>query len=251
MNRKAFFDAVRMNPFNGQLSQSQVDGLNAILDGWLRCGLTDLRWLAYMLATAFHETARTMQPIKEYGGNDYFMKMYDKTGARPKVAASLGNTEVGDGARFCGRGYVQLTGRANYAKASQKLGVDFVKEPDRALMPNYAAEIMFLGMTEGWFTGKKLADYFNTRADWTNARRIINALDRASTVAGYATAFQNALQAASQSTGIEPRPEGAVERGEPKKPPDSGARADMPSKPPEGGFFSALIAFLALIFGRR
>ena len=67
MNRKAFFDGVRAKLFLGTLSQYQVDGMNAILDEWERRKLTDLRWLAYMLATVKWETAHTMQPIAEYG----------------------------------------------------------------------------------------------------------------------------------------------------------------------------------------
>ncbi len=56
---------------------------------------------------------RTMQPIKEYGGERYFYRMYDITGYRPGVAKHLGNLQPGDGARFPGRGLVQLTSRKN------------------------------------------------------------------------------------------------------------------------------------------
>src|SRR3990167_1622370 len=94
MNRQKFFEAVRTKPFGGSLTPGQVQGTGAILNEWEARGLTDLRFLAYMLATAFHETARTMLPIKEYGGRAYFMKMYDKTGSRPQVVAGLGNTKV-------------------------------------------------------------------------------------------------------------------------------------------------------------
>ncbi|WP_421722947.1 glycoside hydrolase family 19 protein [Bauldia sp.] len=207
LNRKAFFDAVRQAPFPGRLSQGQVDGMNAILSEWDARGLTDLRHLAYMLATAFHETARKMQPINEYGGAAYFRRMYDIRGSRPHVARSLGNTVPGDGVKFHGRGYVQLTGRANYRKASQKLGVDFIADPDRVMEPRLAATIMFVGMEEGWFTGKKLSDYINDRrVDYRNARRIINGLDRASTIAGYAEAFHGALmKAAVAGTPTQPR----------------------------------------------
>ena len=111
---------------------------------------------AYLLATAYHETAFTMQPITEYGGVRYFDK-YD-TG---KLAAALGNTPQadGDGYFFRGRGYVQITGRANYQKAGQKLKIDLVNNPDLALDPRIAADILVRGSTEGWFTGKSLNDY--------------------------------------------------------------------------------------------
>lgn len=191
IDRKTFFDRVRKAPFPNRLTQEQVSGMEAILSEWERRGYTDLRWLAYMLATAFHETARRMQPITEYGAKSYF--------ARYEGRKDLGNTLPGDGYRFRGRGYVQLTGRRNYHLASQKLGVDIVADPERALEPTLAAAIMFLGMTEGWFTGHELADYFNEdETDWTNARRIVNGVDKAQTIAGYARSFHAALLAADR-----------------------------------------------------
>ena len=195
IERKAFFDAVRKAPFGGPLSQGQVSGMSAILDEWeRRPAFTDLRWLAYMLATTFHETARKMTPIHEYGKASYFEGRY---GPGTSVGKVLGNTQPGDGNRFHGRGYVQLTGRRNYTLAGQKLGVNLVADPDRALELSLAAAIMFLGMSEGWFTGKKLGDYITaSRCDYTNARRIINGTDKAATIKGYTVAFENALRGA-------------------------------------------------------
>jgi putative chitinase len=197
MNRSQFFASVRTSLFGGSLSQSQVSGMEAILD---EAGLAviDPRWLAYMLATAFHETACTMQPIHERGGADYFFRMYDPKGQRPKVAADLGNTQSGDGVRFAGRGLVQLTGRRNYTTFGKLTGVDLVADPDAAMRDDVAVKIMFEGMARGLFTGKKLADYFTaTTSDWVSARRIINSLDRANDVAGYAKRFYAALQGAA------------------------------------------------------
>lgn len=102
MNRAHFYAPVRSSLFGGLLSQSQVSGMEAVLDEAGKT-FTDPRWLAYMLATAFHETGQTMQPIHERGGADYFFRMYDPKGQRPKVAADLGNTQTGDGVRFAGR----------------------------------------------------------------------------------------------------------------------------------------------------
>lgn len=190
MRREVFFNVIRRDLFKGSMTQPQVDGTTAILDEWERRRLTDARHLAYMLATTFHETDRSMQPIHEHGGPSYFAK-YDGR-------ADLGNTHPGDGNRFHGRGYVQLTGRRNYMRAGAVLGIDMVANPDFALVPKYAAFIMFTGMAEGWFTGKKLSDYFNARTtDWLNARRIINGTDKAQTIANYARTFHAALTMAA------------------------------------------------------
>jgi hypothetical protein len=133
INRTFFFDHVRLYLFDGKLKQSQVQGLDAILDYWSSNFETfDDRWLAYALATAHHETDRSMQPIKEYGSSGYFMRMYDCNGNRPLVAKRLGNTLPGDGAKFFGRGYVQLTGRRNYTDWSKRLDLDLVGNPDLA-----------------------------------------------------------------------------------------------------------------------
>ena len=186
LDRAAFFAAVRANPF-GSLSKTQVSGTEIILDA---CPPDlPLDHLAYCLATTFWETARTMQPIEEYGRGKG--RAYGPTG-------------------FWGRGYVQLTWQANYDKATRELRArgyldptqDLVRTPNLALDPSIAAAIMFLGMQEGWFTTKKLSDFFGpAKSDPYNARRIINGTDKADTIAGLFKAFQGALQAAGYRPG--------------------------------------------------
>lgn len=196
MNRQAFFDSCRKGILGPTLDQSEVDGCTAILDAME--GLP-LSWCAYALATAFHETAHTMQPIREFGGPKYLTRMYDVTGARPKLAHDMGNTSSGDGVKYCGRGFVQLTWKSNYAKASQVTGEDLVANPEKAMRIDLAAKIMRSGMENGWFTGKAfrhcLPDARGTLAQYTNARRIINGTDRAGLIAGYALQFEAALVA--------------------------------------------------------
>jgi hypothetical protein len=185
INRKAFFDRVRKSFFNGKLSQLQVDGMNAIIDEWERRELDDLRWLAYICATVYHESAKTFQAINESGTEAYFNRRY---GPQTKVGKLLGNTNVGDGARFRGRGMAQITGRANY----EKFGI--ADHPEKALELETATTILFDGMIKGVFTGRKLVDYFNDKkSDWLNARKIINSLDQAFKIGTYGTSFYKCL----------------------------------------------------------
>jgi len=195
LNRQFFFAYIRTHLFDGRLRASQVRGLEGILDEWeSKHARKDDRWLAYMLATAHHETDRSMQPVRERGGTAYLTMMYDPTGARPRLALQHGNTTPGDGPRYSGRGFVQLTWKANYAKAGKVLGIDLVGNPDLALELPVATTLLFEGMQRGWFTGRRLADYFNpTRGDWVNARRIINGTDKANLVASHAQAYYAAL----------------------------------------------------------
>ncbi len=211
MNRSAFYASVRSPLFGGRLTQGQVKGMETILNKWQADGLTDARWLAYMLATAFLETGQTMEPITENlnysaaGLRNTFSKYFTVAQAnayarQPERIANRayanrignGNEASGDGWRYRGRGLVQITGRANY----RTYGLE--NSPGDATLDAIATRIMFDGMINGRFTGKKLADYFNeTSADWKNARRIINGLDRADDIAGYAQKFHAAILSAS------------------------------------------------------
>jgi putative chitinase len=202
----AFYASVRGTLFGGRLTADQVEGMDTILAEWrARYPAGDPRWLAYSLATTLHETARKMQPIHEYGGPAYFHRMYDIEGSRPQVAQALGNTRPGDGNRYHGRGYVQLTGRTNYRRAGEKLGLPLEANPDLAVTDPPAANIMLLGMEEGWFTNKRLGHYFNAQVDdAVNARRIINGTDKAQMIAGYHRHFLTALAAGVEAEEEEP-----------------------------------------------
>ncbi len=219
MKRDDFYDVVRKDLFRGELSQGQVDGMEAILNFWETPPVTpagefkeqwDIRsigWLAYMLATAYHETDFTMQPISEKSdrtGDDYFTRRYEDRD-------DLGNTERGDGAKFKGRGFVQLTGRANYTKMTKVVQSfypscpDFTNEPETVKQDEYASVIMFYGMFMGSFTGKALKRYIGDpdkgqKVDFYNARRIINGLDEAHKIEDYARKFEKALYIANAVT---------------------------------------------------
>lgn len=191
INRKIFFDGIRQQPFDGKLNASQVAGCNAILDEFERRQRTDMRHLAYMLATAKWETAHTMQPITEMGPRAYLQgKKYWP---------------------WIGRGYVQLTWQRNYQVMTDRMRAagfrstaktggypDLIERPELALAPDIAAFVMFDGMENGIFTGKKLSDYFNAKTtDWLNARRIINGTDHAAEIAAIAKAFFTDLTVAN------------------------------------------------------
>lgn len=176
---KEFFDIARK--YFGNLSQSQVDGIDLIV----KCSnKASLRHKAYILATAWHETAKTMQPIAEYGKGKG-----KKYGIPDNVTGQI----------YYGRGFVQLTWKDNYIKAERRLKeldligkyVDFVNNPDLVMKPNISVQILVIGMLEGWFTGKKLADYDS----YENMRRVVNGTDKADLIASYAEKFEEALKA--------------------------------------------------------
>jgi len=214
--RKYFYDSVRDAPFGGSLSQPQVNGINAVLDFWesppvrpdgdfeVEWGIRAPGWLAYMLATIYHETAKTMQPISEYGSDEYFREHYDNRADLGNGPAAGG--EVGDGVRFHGRGFVQLTGRNNYTHMVPIVRhfypqcPDFTVDPGAVMQLDYATVILFYGMFCGTFSGKALKDYIGNPAhgqsvDFVGARHIINGTDKAQMIAGYAEDFMNALGA--------------------------------------------------------
>lgn len=207
---KAFFDSVREG--FGPLSQNQVEGLNHLLDATKPL---PLRHRAYVLATAWHETGPAssslhMTPRREIWGPTAAQSGYEGR-------KDLGNTVPGDGKRFMGRGYVQITGRANYQKASNVTGRDLVANPDGALDADTAGKIIVDGMKNGWFTGRKMGDYY----EYKDMRRVVNGTDKADLIAGYATKFERALNALPQEPPkpVPPQPETPVPvPPEPEKP---------------------------------
>jgi len=169
IDREHFFASVHAH--FGPLDQSQVEGFGKILDEWERRALPDIRWLAYMLATCWHETAKKMQPIREEGSEEYLRR-------KPYWP-------------WVGEGLVQVTWKKN----ARKFGAT---KPGDLLNWGKALDALFRGMELGLFTGRELSDYFNHRTDDpVHARRIINGMDRAVMIAGYHQAFLAALEPAA------------------------------------------------------
>jgi predicted chitinase len=183
-DHKSFFDGYKES-FATRLNQDQVDGIEELLNFIENDpALTDVRFAAYMMATVKHECADRWKPIEEFASGKQYEGRLD-----------LGNTEPGDGPRYKGRGYVQITGRANYRKFSQRLTVDMVGIPALALDPPTSYKVASLGMRQGLFTGKGLSDFIHGDVkDYRNARRIINGLDKADKIKGYADKLESVLR---------------------------------------------------------
>lgn len=186
--------------FNGILKQSQVDGINFKLQAMNEMGVNDVRKAAYMFATSYHETASTMLPISEYGkGKGRAYGTWLKNSKGEEYCWKNGNKNTAYLKRdypflYYGNGDVQLTWFDNYEKAGKELHIDLVNNPSKALEPIISAKIMILGMTYGWFTGKKLSDYINEKkCDYVNARKIINGTDCSEKISSYAKIFEKCL----------------------------------------------------------
>lgn len=147
----------------------------AIIKEAQKQGISNKAQLAYILATTVHES-----------GAGAYMEEF-ASGSAYEGRRDLGNTQSGDGVRYKGRGYVQITGRNNYRDWSKRLGVDLVGNPKLAESPEVAAKILVGGMKMGTFTGKKLDDYINgSKTDFVGARRIVNGTNKADTFAATA-----------------------------------------------------------------
>lgn len=192
LNRTTFFAYIRKAPFGGRLSQSQIDGIESIIAAYEESGAKPVRFLAYILATAFHETGGRMQPVREgFAKTD--------AGARKIVAKRAYGVPAKNGKVYYGRGHVQLTWEKNYKTMGEIIHEDLYNNPDLALDPEISAAILVEGMLRGKshkgdFTGKALEDYFNDQQnDPVGARRIVNGTDKAQLIAGYYKNFLDAL----------------------------------------------------------
>lgn len=186
---KSSFDILRKGLFGGSLSTTQVNSLNYLVQRCEGYGLTYPE-TAYVLATAYHETGyaetvngrkvinRDMLPIKERGSESYLRsKRYYP---------------------YIGYGYVQLTWEDNFRRVGKLIGVDLLKNPEKALEKDIASEILIKGMVFGWFTGvgfhRKCPVYRYNHLSYVRARKIVNGTDKANLIADYAMVFEKALR---------------------------------------------------------
>lgn len=288
MDRTRFYAVLRARDsgvFGTSLSTKQVEGIERILDEGQRRG-TPLRHLAYILATAYHETGGRMQPVEEnlrYSAAR-LMQVWPKRfpslsvaqqyANNPQALANkvyggrLGNVNPNDGWQFRGRGLVQITGRDNY----RKFGIE--ASPDDASEPGTAVRILFDGMVDGKFTGKKLSDFINSaRTDLVSARAIVNAdvASNGKAISKQAEAFAKALQAGEYIGQLPkpvvvapPKPVEPAPAPAPVKPADHIADAGKKVEPPvvenvppvalpepRKGWLAAIIEFIASLFKRK
>lgn len=137
--------------------QSAGECYDAISKALTKVGIfTDLTLIG-ALATVRVECGKAFKPINEYASGNAYEGRKD-----------LGNYVPGDGAKYKGRGYIQLTGRSNYENYGKQFNIDLTCHPELALDTTIAAEI--------------LAKYFKDRGcniacnskDWTRVRKLVN-----------------------------------------------------------------------------
>ncbi|MGU3408298.1 hypothetical protein [Methylobacterium brachiatum] len=227
LDRAQFYAAARKAPFGGSLSQSQVDGMNAILD--MAPPLMATMDLGYCFATAHHETGGAMVPRaenlnyttaariratwKSRFANDAAAAPYVRNPqalANKVYGGRMGNVLPNDGWDFRGMGLVQSTGRENAQRGTKRLrelgyltaGQDLEKTPALMLDSDIAAAMLFVGLSEGWYTGRKLAQFFGPGLENpVGARTMVNPDDHGPEIAVTYRAFANALRAAGHKPG--------------------------------------------------
>jgi hypothetical protein len=224
MNREAFFAAIRP-AFGNRLSGPQVAGMEAIFDACADAKVTNVQHVAHVMAHVRRETGGYMSPIKETvmpshkdkkPSDAEVMQRLERAFARGKLPW-VKKPYWRDGA--FGRGPVQITHWSNYEKIGRAIGVDLRGNPDLAMDPVIGGKIAVIGMRDGLFTGKKLADYrFPAALDAapkSNPRRIVNGVDGSDAeVAKFHRQFHAALIKAGWSEASAKKPAAARSRAE-------------------------------------
>lgn len=163
--------------FDGKINDSQRQGIEIIIDNAENLSVEQL---SYVLATVYHETGRKMQPCEEAG---YLSK--------EKQLAYLKKQKYFP---YYGRDLVHTTWLYNYEKVKAFSDIDVVANPELIAQMPLAAQVAITFMIKGWYTGKKLSDYFNAeKEDALNARRIINGTDQAEKILAYYINFKKVI----------------------------------------------------------
>lgn len=249
MNRKAFYDALRTDKRvfpRGTLSESQVVGMEGILDAFVTHGDGRVKTLAYALATAYHEVGARMVPVREgFASTDAGARRAVNNLARRRgpssAVARYAKPDPETKHVYYGRGHVQLTWKRNYEQSSPDAGVDLVQNPDAMLDPEISARVLIKGLLDGRWNGQRkgIAYYLPTSGpdDLKNARRTVNITDKWAVIETYYYGFLLAITKAG---------------GVPKK--DAAKAVPIETKKPQVpnsiiAAISALIAAIATAFG--
>lgn len=227
LNRTQFFASLRPHV---NLTTQNVFGTEKILT-YAEQRQTPRNKLAYVLATAWWETAQTMTPVKEA---HWLSEDWRKRNLRYYP--------------WYGRGLIQTTWETNYRRMSPEVGTDLTKNPDLLLQWQYALPALFVGMEKGLYTGVSLSDHIDNAdesddedyREYVNARRIVNGTDKASTIARLALNFEAALKAA----GYPNAPTGSI------PPPPDIEPPVTPVEPSRPTLWGAILSLFNVIFKR-
>jgi len=201
MNKAAFFSSIRASLFGGKLRQGVVDTVNQIYDTCIERMVYDYRKIAYILATAYKEAYHgrlnpDWDPVREgfaqtdKGAMAAVAQLYKQGDIKTNYALPHKKT----GKSYYGRGWQQITHYDNYAEVTKVYGIDFVNDPDKALLRPYAALLLVDGMIGGWWTTRKLGTYITDQnTDFIGARAVVNGSDRAKEIAAIAMKFYEAM----------------------------------------------------------
>lgn len=185
IDKKIILDLIKVSP--KELQKYSKDSIPLLVGTALRCGIIDSNQIAYILATVEHEAKFGLWMHELSSGKKY------------EGRKDLNNVNIGDGIKYKGRGYVQLTGRVNYSnwdKTFSKFDLNIENDPEKVVDPVVAAEITVRGMRDGTFRGKKLSDYINkSKVNFYAARNIINGdvKKNGKLIEGYAKKYANIL----------------------------------------------------------
>jgi predicted chitinase len=160
---------------NSPTSPTEVkQNIATIVDSLKKKDIATPRVIAYAIATAQRETDNTFKPIEEYGG--------------PQQAIALGYS---GGERYYGRGYIQITHDYNYEKFGEKIGMgeQLVNNPDLALQPKIASDIL-----AEFFKENEVAQ--KAERDFVEARQPINGTDHAESIAMEAEKYLQTIEQA-------------------------------------------------------
>jgi len=184
INKVAFYEKLREEKLFNTLSQRQVDSIDVLLSECERQGVDDMRQIAYILATPYHECYNWLAPDK----NETRMTPMSEVGGLAYLKSKKYYP-------YYGRGFSHLTWEENYKKEAKRTGIDIVKSPDLLNTDlRLAANSHVYCMVHGSYTGKKLSDYINKNGcDFINSRRIINGTDKAELIMSYAQKFLSCL----------------------------------------------------------